>query len=107
MRRRFVEARWDQAHPSALCSPFTDHHPSSCLSVSFFFPFTRARSLQRFTLRSLLPLAATEAGVLPRFEELPVHGFPIVEKLVSDMVSGNILKGSTQIVAKLPSNTSG
>jgi len=66
-------------------------YPSATLSVPFFFPFTRARSLRRFTRRSLLPLAATEAGVLPhRFEELPVHGFPIPEKLASDMVSGSV-----------------
>lgn len=63
--------------------------PFRSLSVPFFFPFTRARSLRRFARRSLSPLAAAEAGVLPRrFEELPVHGFPIPEKLASDMVSG-------------------
>lgn len=109
MRRRFVEARWDQAHPSALCShpPATSLHPSASLSVSFFFPFTRARSLRRFARRSLLPLAATEAGVLPRrFEKLPVHVFSDrYEKLASDMVSSDVFRAFIEIIAGLLSNT--
>lgn len=77
----------------SLLSPTRDlsFHPSASLSVPFFFPFTRARSLRRFARRSLLPLAAAEAGVLPRrFEKLPVHVFPIPEKLASDIVSGYV-----------------
>lgn len=75
--------------------------------MSFFFPFTRARSLRRFARRSLLPLAATEAGVLPRrFEKLPVHVFSDrYEKLASDMVSGDVSRAFIEIIADLLSST--
>lgn len=70
----------------SLLSPFLSPSTLPSAPFLFFFPFTRARSLRRFARRSLLPLAAVEAGVLPRrFEELPVHGFPIPEKLASDI----------------------
>lgn len=75
--------------------------------VVLFLFHSRTLSSPRFARRSLLPLAATEAGVLPRrFEKLPVHVFSDrYEKLASDIVSGDVFRAFIEIIADLFSST--
>lgn len=69
------------------------------------FPFRSRTLFGRFARRSLLLLAATEAGVLLRFEKLPVHVFPIPEKPASDTVSDDGFSALTEITVDLLFNT--